>query len=105
MECVGAVIALDDKTKNLNKKIEKIEQIITENRIENTEQDAKGTKNRANVALAYDENFTKEKDYHQNRCCMKKKFFKLIITLSMIIIAFGYYGLTFYEFLKLNIAF
>lgn len=28
MECVGAVIALDDKTKNLDQKIEKIEQYI-----------------------------------------------------------------------------
>lgn len=89
MECVGAVIALDYKTNNLNKKIEKIEQIISEKSMENTNEYTNVSKKKSKSTLPYDQQFEKEKKKNSYGCCMNKRFFKFIIAFSALIIAFG----------------
>lgn len=90
MECVGAVIALDDKTKNLDKKIEKIEQIINEKGIEYGEDFTDCSKRSGlDQSITIAKHNHKEKKDNKYACLMKKKFFKFIIAFSILIIAFG----------------
>lgn len=89
MECVGAVIALDDKTKNLDKKIEKIEQIINEKGIEIIDDNTNCSKSRLDQTKTLEYHNQIEKEQNEDNCLMKKKFFKFIIAFSIMIIAFG----------------
>ncbi|CAF0786851.1 unnamed protein product [Brachionus calyciflorus] len=93
MECVGAVIALDDKTKNLNKKIESIEKIINENSTKSQDQNNEEQRTFTEIVNFGQKSKIKEEEKNCENYCLNKKTFKFVIALSIAVIAIGIIGI------------